>query len=47
VSVPVRWRKAIRDLRQRPGRSLLTVWLRRSGRYREAIRRTLRKTTER
>jgi len=25
VSLPVRWRKAIRDLRQRPGRSLLTV----------------------
>ena len=25
MSVPVRWRKAIRDLRQRPGRSLLTV----------------------
>jgi len=25
VSVPVRWRKSIRDLRQRPGRSLLTV----------------------
>ncbi len=25
MSLPVRWRKAVRDLRQRPGRSLLTV----------------------
>ncbi|MDB4997363.1 MAG: Membrane-bound lytic murein transglycosylase precursor, partial [Myxococcaceae bacterium] len=46
--LPVRWEpRLVRYLeffKDDPrGRSLLTVWLRRSGRYREAIRRTLRK----
>jgi membrane-bound lytic murein transglycosylase D len=46
--LPVRWEpRLVRYLeffKDDPrGRALLTVWLRRSGRYREAIRRTLRK----